>query len=491
MAYKGKVWRDGELVTAEDMNRLERAVENEQVGPQGPEGPQGEIGVPGPQGEPGPKGDPGDTPYIGENGNWWIGGTDTGVAVAGSSGGSVDLSQYAKLDKPHFKNGILCCSGATDADCGKFSFVGGVLSKATGEESFSYGFQTEATGQMSFAIGCTTQAQGQFSYAEGYMTTASGDYSHAEGSITTASGIGSHAEGTSATASGNYSHAEGAETKASNYYAHAGGIHSTASSFCGFAHGQDVISSGEHQAVFGQLNVEDSSNRTKFIIGNGSTTILNGEEQITRSNCFRVTHTGVFASGAYNSSGADYAELFEWADSNPANEDRRGLFVTLDGERIRIAKPGDKNIIGIVSGNPTVLGDVYDDQWQGMYMTDVFGSPIWEDVEVPDRIEERPDPENPGKTIKEVVIPAHTEHRQKLNPNYDNTKKYEPRTKRPEWAPVGLIGKLVAVDDGTCEPGCCCTVGDGGVAASSAADTRYYVMSRIDNTHIRVFIKAL
>lgn len=71
-------------------------------GPEGPPGPQGEKGDPGPQGEPGPagpqgpagasgadgapgpKGDPGDSPHIGENGNWWVGDTDTGVSAAGS-----------------------------------------------------------------------------------------------------------------------------------------------------------------------------------------------------------------------------------------------------------------------------------------------------------------------------------------------------------------------------------------------------------------------
>lgn len=66
-------------------------------GEQGEAGPQGPAGEPGPQGEPGPtgpqgpKGDPGDTPYIGENGNWWIGGKDTGVAATGS--GDVEVIQ--------------------------------------------------------------------------------------------------------------------------------------------------------------------------------------------------------------------------------------------------------------------------------------------------------------------------------------------------------------------------------------------------------------
>lgn len=43
-----------------------------QTGPQGPAGPQGQQGTPGSDGK---------TPYIGENGNWWIGTSDTGVTA--------------------------------------------------------------------------------------------------------------------------------------------------------------------------------------------------------------------------------------------------------------------------------------------------------------------------------------------------------------------------------------------------------------------------
>lgn len=38
------------------------------------------------QGIKGDKGDPGDTPFIGENGNWWIGETDTGIPATGDKG---------------------------------------------------------------------------------------------------------------------------------------------------------------------------------------------------------------------------------------------------------------------------------------------------------------------------------------------------------------------------------------------------------------------
>ena len=57
-----------------------------QVGPQGPQGPQGPAGQNGQDGQNGQNGQDGLTPYVGENGNWWIGTTDTGVAAKGQNG---------------------------------------------------------------------------------------------------------------------------------------------------------------------------------------------------------------------------------------------------------------------------------------------------------------------------------------------------------------------------------------------------------------------
>ena len=53
MAYTPTNWSDGDLITAEKLNKLEKGVQNEQVGPQGPEGPTGPTGATGPQGENG------------------------------------------------------------------------------------------------------------------------------------------------------------------------------------------------------------------------------------------------------------------------------------------------------------------------------------------------------------------------------------------------------------------------------------------------------
>ncbi len=204
-------------------------------------------------------------------------------------------------------------------------------------------------------------------------------------------------------------------------------------------------------------------------------------------NCFRVTAGGsVFGVGSFNTSGADYAELFEWQDGNPEGEDRAGLFVTLDGERIRIAGPEDDYILGVVSAAPSVVGDVYDDQWQGMYIRDVFGRTVQEERDFPALTLERLSPDGTSETAE--MSPARRALAPKLNPDYDSTIKYQPRTQRPEWDAVGLLGKLVAVDDGSCQVNGWATVGPGGRATASLERTKYRVMSRLDDRHIRVMI---
>lgn len=57
MAYTPTTWSDGDVITAEKLNKLEQGVKNEQVGPAGPAGavgPKGDKGDPGAQGPAGP-----------------------------------------------------------------------------------------------------------------------------------------------------------------------------------------------------------------------------------------------------------------------------------------------------------------------------------------------------------------------------------------------------------------------------------------------------
>ena len=51
MAYTPTEWKDGDLISAARMNKLEQGVANEQVGPPGPQGEQGIQGIQGPIGQ--------------------------------------------------------------------------------------------------------------------------------------------------------------------------------------------------------------------------------------------------------------------------------------------------------------------------------------------------------------------------------------------------------------------------------------------------------
>ena len=119
-----------------------------------------------------------------------------------------------------------------------------------------------------------------------------------------------------------------------------------------------------------------------------------------------------YADGSWNGGGADYAEYFEWSDGNTEAEDRRGISVVLVDDKIREAVAGEEPI-GVISGNPSVVGDSDVDRWKNKYLRDDYGSYVLD--EDGDR---------------------------QLNPNYDSDLEYVQREHRAEWDTVGLMGKL-------------------------------------------------
>lgn len=73
---------------------------------------------------------------------------------------------------------------------------------------------------------------------------------------------------------------------------------------------------------------------------------------------FKVNGDGsVLTSGSYFTNNTGYAELFEWADGNPRNEDRTGYTVTLNEKsQLVIADEGDV-VIGVISDSAAVIGN--------------------------------------------------------------------------------------------------------------------------------------
>lgn len=128
---------------------------------------------------------------------------------------------------------------------------------------------------------------------------------------------------------------------------------------------------------------------------------------------FRVQGANAYLSGggAYNTSGADYAEMFEWTDGNPNSEDRVGRLVYLDGDKVTLNANGDP--IGVVSATASVIGNNWSEQWSGRLLRDDYGREVLD--------------ENGSPVV---------------NPDYDIKQQYKPRHERKEWAVVGLVGRL-------------------------------------------------
>ena len=311
-----------------------------------------------------------------------------------------------------------------------------------------------------------------------------------------AAGTYSHAEGYKTTASDNYSHAEGNGAKASSYASHAEGLNTTASNYASHASGKYNVAMTTGGSVSNTIG-------TAFVIGNGT-----GSNAL--SNAFSVQYSGIVKakSTITASTTADYAEFFEWLDGNPDNEDRVGYFVTLDGDKIKIATDEDDYILGIVSGEPFVLGNGDCDTWNGMYLHDEFRRTMYEPapkmIEVEDKEiieEEYFDEETKEVKIRKVetVVGHHYEEvegeyegtRPALNPDYDPTQKYISRFDRAEWAPVGMLGVLAVLHDGTAEVNGYVTVNNEGVATKCTRDTRnsYRVIKKVSDKVVEVIFR--
>lgn len=267
-------------------------------------------------------------------------------------------------------------------------------------------------------------------------------------------GSGNYVSGISALCFGGYNN----KIAGKNAAVIAGGDNSVDTENAVVLGGVGCVSSIKNSVVIGRYNEDMSSlqDQPVFELGWGSNTI--------RSTRVVFQQSGSIGCKEVWNNGADYAEMFEWKDANESGEDRVGLFVTMEGDKIRIATPADRFVLGVVSANPSVLGNA-PLNWAKKYQQDKFGRILTKEVKEP-------------YTVREdgaLVIKTRTVACPEVNPDYDPTQRYIPRQERPEWAAVGLIGRLVVRQDGTLTAGGCCVVGENGLATT--AEEGYYVMS--------------
>lgn len=362
-----------------------------------------------------------------------------------------------------------------------FAHAEGNLTTASGIASHAEGENTLASGLVSHAEGQGTIAHGESSHAEGDNTSATGRASHAEGNLTWAGGIFAHAEGQRTVAFGDLSHAEGNQTHALGQNSHAEGALSIASGFTSHAEGVSTVASGFFSHTEGQSTnanlLEGVHVMGKFGAANElpySWYLANGTDAQTPGLAAKILSNGdIKIDGTFTTPAADYAEMFETIDGNPIDF---GYFVTLEESKIRIANDQDDFILGITSAKPAYLADSGEMRWKHKYLTTEWGEIMYEEIILPAEFDNH----------NNLTVPERIERRPILNPNWDSSKEYIPRSQRPEWVAVGLLGKLLVRDDGTCNAGNYCKPNNEGIATTS--DQGYRVLKRTGQNQILVLV---
>ena len=134
----------------------------------------------------------------------------------------------------------------------------------------------------------------------------------------------------------------------------------------------------------------------------------------TQISCHKLVAQSGRLGGLCSGGGADYAEYFEWIDSNPNVSDRVGRSVVIAGPsgKIGIATAG-QTPFGVVTGRAVVAGNNALQRWDKKYLKDEY-------------LRVRRD-ENGQKMI---------------NPDWNSACTYINRKNRPEWDAVGILGRV-------------------------------------------------
>lgn len=173
---------------------------------------------------------------------------------------------------------------------------------------------------------------------------------------------------------------------------------------------------------------------------------------------------------------AGFAEMFEWADGNPTNQDRAGHTVALFQGKIVLSTQCPyhleaTDIIGVVGGDNTsvaAISNASPDEWHGKHLRDQYNRLLWEPQSMVEWVENgyrhwyEADRVPAGITVPDYATYYHDtwkEHkliREVLSEPYKNPvtppAPYLPRWQRPEWAIVVIVGRVVINAGQLCNP---------------------------------------
>lgn len=291
---------------------------------------------------------------------------------------------------------------------------------------------------------------------------------------------------------------------------------STAINDTGLCGRRQVASSNNMFTYAGTGTVRAEANPAYALMG-GTTLTSTGTAIIGRITATgAVQPVGEIITNTFTTGNADIGEYFEKV-SEYANVDLTGYFVKVASDGKITKATTENDVIGIVSGTSMATGDAAELHWAGAIEKDTMGRPVTEyckkrdianifntyysdndikssfnDIEYSDTavdafIDTLPDDQRKTDLINALNDTTRDRAVCTITSGlYDPEQTYIPRSKRPEWQVVGILGKIYVYDDGSCIVGDKCTVNSDGVAT---AGTKWYVMERIDTNIIRILFK--
>lgn len=169
----------------------------------------------------GPPGDKGKTPYIGENGNWWIDGKDTGVeatagAAAAQSAAAAAQASATAAAKSASDAGTYATSASSSASAAQTAKTAAETAKSGAESAKSAAATSETNAGKSAAAASSsaTAAQTAKEGAESAKTAAASSASAAKASETNAASAASSANSSKNAAASSATTAESAAVRA-------------------------------------------------------------------------------------------------------------------------------------------------------------------------------------------------------------------------------------------------------------------------------------
>lgn len=410
--------------------------------------------------------------------NIWSAGTGTNSlrTIAGNSTASGRFGFSAGFSNSNSGPYATIVNGSGNTSSGTLSFVGGGINNRA-QNAYCVvlnGNNNNASGSKSFIInGNGNTSSGTYSLiGNGFTNTASGiratvltgvrnqarnrESLIVAGALNTTTSLSNYfctiLNGYSCQSNGSYSVVlNGITNVASGSFSLVlDGISNTSSGNYSLTFGTNNTAAFSHSVAIGKGATAGAAYQTVFAAGAGNTIRLRYSDG-----------TGSFEGGT-NTGPADYAEYFEWADKNPSGDKRFGYAVSLvENGKVQI---GGKNIIGIVSSVPAIVGDSSELSWKEKYVTDEWGVKVYEtyetffskelkkviyrnkDGELYSDINGNEEYREAQKVLENIIVPENTVFEKieipKLNPLYNSRENYIPRSERPEWTTVGLLGKL-------------------------------------------------